>query len=139
MKTHTTRGANILRPVQQLKRMLPGIELHHESLDGRGYPYGLKDEEIPLEPRIISVADTFDAMTTNRPYQAARPPEYAIQIINSLARNKFDVRVVRALSALHERGVLRVGHRSAVVTDEEAAAAAATANAEAPAVGAPGD
>ena len=137
MKTHTTRGANILRPVQQLKRMLPGIELHHESLDGRGYPYGLKDEEIPLEPRIISVADTFDAMTTNRPYQAARPPEYAIQIINSLARNKFDVRVVRALSALHERGTLRVGHRAAVVTEE--AAAAAPASAEAPPVGAPGD
>jgi HD-GYP domain-containing protein (c-di-GMP phosphodiesterase class II) len=51
--------------------MLPGIELHHESLDGRGYPYGLKGDQIPLMARIITVADTFDAMTTNRPYQAA--------------------------------------------------------------------
>src|SRR5262249_38303641 len=75
MKTHTTKGANILRPVAQLKEMLPGIELHHESLDGRGYPHGLKDEQIPLLPRIIAVADTFDALTTNRPYQKAHDPE----------------------------------------------------------------
>ena len=64
MKTHTTKGANILRPVAQLKDMIPGIELHHESLDGRGYPHGLKGDEIPLLPRIIAVADTFDALTT---------------------------------------------------------------------------
>ena len=75
MKTHTTKGANILRPVAQLKEMIPGIELHHESLDGRGYPHGLKDAEIPLLPRIIAVADTFDALTTNRPYQQAHDPE----------------------------------------------------------------
>ncbi len=71
MKTHTTKGANILRPVAQLKDMIPGIELHHESLDGRGYPHGLKGDDIPLLPRIIAVADTFDALTTNRPYQHA--------------------------------------------------------------------
>ena len=71
MKTHTTKGANILRPVAQLKDMIPGIELHHESLDGRGYPHGLKGDQIPLLPRIIAVADTFDALTTNRPYQQA--------------------------------------------------------------------
>ena len=72
MKTHTTKGANILRPVAQLKEMIPGIELHHESLDGRGYPHGFKGDEIPLLPRIIAVADTFDALTTNRPYQQAQ-------------------------------------------------------------------
>src|SRR5208283_3083464 len=59
MKTHTTRGANILRPVPQLREMLPGIELHHEALNGRGYPYGLKGDEIPLLARVIAVADTF--------------------------------------------------------------------------------
>src|SRR6202034_126313 len=69
MKTHTTKGANILRPVTQLAEMLPGIELHHEALDGRGYPYGLKGEQIPLLAKVIAVADTFDALTTNRPYQ----------------------------------------------------------------------
>src|SRR5205085_11822557 len=51
MKTHTTKGAAILRPVEMLKDMLPGIELHHESLDGRGYPFGLKGEQLPLMPR----------------------------------------------------------------------------------------
>jgi putative nucleotidyltransferase with HDIG domain len=124
MKTHTTRGANILRPVQQLKEMIPGIELHHESLDGRGYPFGLKGDELPLVPRIIAVADTFDAMTTNRPYQAARPPEYAVKIIKSLAQNKFDPQVVAALERIFERGDLHP-RRAAVVEDSVAAAAVA--------------
>jgi putative nucleotidyltransferase with HDIG domain len=126
MKTHTTRGANILRPVQQLKEMIPGIELHHESLDGRGYPFGLKGDEIPMVPRIITVADTFDAMTTNRPYQAARPPEYALKIIQSLANTKFDSRVVDALARVLERGDLHV-RRAAVVAEEHDVVAAAAA------------
>ncbi len=125
MKTHTTRGANILRPVQQLKEMIPGIELHHESLDGRGYPFGLKGDELPLVPRIIAVADAFDAITTNRPYQAARPPEYAVKIIKSLAQNKFDPQVVAALERIFERGDLHL-RRAAVVEDTVAAAAAAS-------------
>ena len=117
MKTHTTKGAAILRPVEMLKEMIPGIELHHESLDGRGYPHGLKGDEIPLSPRIIMVADCFDAMTTNRPYQAAMDPEYVIRIINSLVNTKFDPRIVAALTAVFERGDLRV-RRAAVVTPE---------------------
>src|SRR6476660_337411 len=123
MKTHTTKGAAILRPVEALRDMLPGIELHHESLDGRGYPHGLKGEQIPLMPRIIMVADTFDAMTTNRPYQAAMDPEYVIRIINSLAATKFDPTVVAAMTKVFETGKLRV-HRAAAVSAEEAAAAA---------------
>ena len=123
MKTHTTKGAAILRPVEALRDMLPGIELHHESLDGRGYPYGLKGDQIPLMPRIIMVADTFDAMTTNRPYQAAMDPEYVIRIINSLAATKFDPTVVAAMTKVFETGKLRV-HRAATVSAEEAAAAA---------------
>jgi putative nucleotidyltransferase with HDIG domain len=117
MKTHTTKGAAILRPVEMLKEMIPGIELHHESLDGRGYPHGLKGDQIPLSPRIIMVADCFDAMTTNRPYQAAMDPEYVIRIINSLVNTKFDPRMVAALTAVFERGDLRV-RRAAVVTPE---------------------
>ena len=123
MKTHTTKGAAILRPVEMLKEMIPGIELHHESLDGRGYPHGLKGDEIPLIPRIIMVADCFDAMTTNRPYQAAMDPEYVVRIITSLTNSKFDPRVVNALTAVFERGDFRL-RRAAVVTPQTTEAAA---------------
>lgn len=126
MKTHTTKGGTILRPVDMLREMIPGIELHHESLDGRGYPYGLKGDQLPLMPRIIMVADTFDAMTTNRPYQAAMDPEYVVRIINSLANTKFDPRVVAAMTAVFERGAFRL-HRAAVVTEEQAAGASESA------------
>jgi HD-GYP domain-containing protein (c-di-GMP phosphodiesterase class II) len=129
MKTHTTKGAAILRPVEMLRDMLPGIELHHESLDGRGYPFGLKGDQIPIMPRIVMVADTFDAMTTNRPYQAAMDPEYVIRIINSLATTKFDPTVVKAMTKVFESGKLRI-HRAATVTGEQAAAAAAVTTAE---------
>ncbi|MGH9554225.1 MAG: HD domain-containing phosphohydrolase [Terriglobales bacterium] len=134
MKTHTTKGANILRPVEMLKEMIPGIELHHESLDGRGYPHGLKGDELPLLPRVIMVADTFDAMTTNRPYQAAMDPEYVVRIINSLAATKFDPRVVAALTALFDKGKFRL-HRAAVISAEQAEGVEAGA----PTAPAPGD
>jgi len=123
MKTHTTKGANILRPVEQLREMLPGIELHHESLDGRGYPHGLKGDQIPLLARIITVADVFDAMTTNRPYQNAMDPDYVIRIITSLVDTKFDPRAAAALTAVHRRGELVV-RRVATVTPPEASLAA---------------
>ena len=126
MKTHTTKGAAILRPVSQLTEMLPGIELHHESLDGRGYPYGLKGDQIPLMPRVIMVADTFDAMTTNRPYQAAADPEYVVRIINSLANTKFDPRCVAAFTAVFNRGMLKL-KREAPMPAMAAAASASDA------------
>ena len=108
MKTHTTKGANILRPVPQLAEMLPGIELHHEALDGRGYPYGLKGEQIPLLARVIAVADTFDALTTNRPYQQAHTPEQALEIIKNIAGKRLDPQAVNALLAVYERGEIRI-------------------------------
>ncbi|HZQ67439.1 MAG TPA: HD domain-containing phosphohydrolase [Terriglobales bacterium] len=108
MKTHTTKGANILRPVAQLKDMIPGIELHHESLDGRGYPHGLKGDDIPLLPRVIAVADTFDALTTNRPYQQAHEVHDALRIIHSLSGKRLDPTAVFALDALYHRGEVRV-------------------------------
>jgi putative nucleotidyltransferase with HDIG domain len=108
MKTHTTRGANIMRPVSQLKDMLPGIELHHEHMDGRGYPYGLSGPQIPVMARIIAVADTLDAMTTNRPYQSAMDLEYALGRIKALAGSKFDQAVVTALESAVTAGKLRL-------------------------------
>ena len=108
MKQHTIKGANIMRPVAQLKEMLPGIELHHEHLDGRGYPYGLKGPQIPIMARIIAVADTLDAMTTNRPYQSAMEIAYAIGKIRALVGTKFDPDVVDALERTVNSGKLHL-------------------------------
>jgi HAMP domain-containing protein len=108
MKTHTTKGANILRPVPQLREMLPGIELHHEALNGRGYPYGLKGDEIPLLARVIAVGDTFDALTTNRPYQQAHDPVDALRIIQKLSGQRLDPNAVTALMAVFYRGDIRI-------------------------------
>jgi putative nucleotidyltransferase with HDIG domain len=108
MKQHTIKGANIMRPVSQLKDMLPGIELHHEHMDGGGYPYGLQGPQIPLMARIIAVADTLDAMTTNRPYQSALDLDYALNKIKALAGAKFDTVVVNALEAAITAGRLRL-------------------------------
>jgi HD-GYP domain-containing protein (c-di-GMP phosphodiesterase class II) len=108
MKTHTTKGANILRPVPQLREMLPGIELHHEALNGRGYPYGLKGDEIPLLARVIAVADTFDALTTNRPYQKAFDTTETIRIIQNLSGQRLDPKAVVAMLAIFQRGDIRL-------------------------------
>jgi len=88
--------------------MLPGIELHHEHMDGRGYPYGLPGPQIPLMARIISVADTLDAMTTNRPYQSAMDLDFALGRIKALAGTKFDGVIVNALEAAVTAGRLRL-------------------------------
>jgi HD-GYP domain-containing protein (c-di-GMP phosphodiesterase class II) len=88
--------------------MLPGIELHHEALNGRGYPYGLKGDEIPLLARVIAVADTFDALTTNRPYQQAHDPVEALRIIQNLSGQRLDPQAVSALLAVFERGEIRI-------------------------------
>ncbi len=132
MKTHTTKGANILRPVPQLREMLPGIELHHEALNGRGYPYGLKGDEIPLLARVIAVADTFDAVTTNRPYQKAHEAKDALRIIQNLSGQRLDPRAVDALLAVYERGEIRLPKTPAPLTTsaEPVAASAAAASAE---------
>jgi HD-GYP domain-containing protein (c-di-GMP phosphodiesterase class II) len=133
MKTHTSKGAHILGPVAQLKDMIPGIELHHESLDGRGYPHGLKGEHIPLLPRIIAVADTFDALTTNRPYQQAHDPEAALGIIHKLSGKRLDPAAVAALTAIYQRGEIRIQRPSLPIPLQEGsvpAPAPTTANTE---------
>ncbi|MGA3351541.1 MAG: HD domain-containing phosphohydrolase, partial [Candidatus Sulfotelmatobacter sp.] len=134
MKTHTTKGANILRPVTQLAEMLPGIELHHEALDGRGYPYGLQGEQIPLLARVIAVADTFDALTTNRPYQHAHTPDEALKIIQNLAGKRLDPAPVAALLAVYGRGEIRLQRFSVKRPIVAAANPSASASAAAPAL-----
>jgi len=108
VKAHTVKGAAILRPIEMLHDLIPGVELHHESLDGTGYPYGLKGDQIPLMARIIAVADSFDAMTTPRPYQAAMNPEYVLEVMKRLSGARYDSAVVDALTALVRSGALEV-------------------------------
>lgn len=78
-------------------------------INGQGYPQGLKDEEIPMQARIVSVADTFDAMTTDRPYQKAMNLAEAIERIESFVGTRYDDRVVASLVAAYESGQIRAG------------------------------
>jgi putative nucleotidyltransferase with HDIG domain len=104
MKAHTVIGAEIIGRIDQLKEIVPAIRWHHEAWNGRGYPDGLKGEQIPLIARIVSVADTFDAVTTNRPYQQAYTPEFAVDTITKLAGNRFDAKVVTAFLSAFQAG-----------------------------------
>lgn len=96
MRTHPTKGASIVATIKRLRDMLPGIRSHHESWDGTGYPDGLAGEKIPLLARIIAAADTFDAMTTERPYQTAMTFNAALDRMRQLAGARLDPNVVRA-------------------------------------------
>ncbi len=98
VKRHPIVGADLVRSIRAIRDALPGIEYHHETLDGSGYPYGLEGTQVPLQARIITVADTFDAMTTDRPYQSAISAVAALRLIDSLRGTKFDPKVVGALT-----------------------------------------
>ena len=104
MKTHPDKGATILAQIQQLHDIIPGMRAHHENFDGSGYPQGLKGDQIPLLGRVITVADTFDAMTTDRPYQKAFTLEFALNRIRTMAQIKYDPKIVDAFSAACEKG-----------------------------------
>ena len=89
-KHHPGFGRDILDPIKFLHPLVPGVHLHHERWDGRGYPLGIAGPEIPLIARIISVADTYDAMTSDRAYRRALPHEVAVAEIERCARHQFD-------------------------------------------------
>jgi len=107
MKRHPIMGFEIVRQVKRLTEMLPGIRWHHESLNGRGYPDGLTGDELPLMVRIIAVADTFDAITTDRPYQAGREFPQTLEILRKQAGSKYDPIVVDAMHTAYTKGELR--------------------------------
>ncbi len=106
MKRHTVMGYEIVRQVKQLAEMLPGIRWHHEALNGKGYPDGIEGDELPLMVRIISVADTFDAITTDRPYQAGKEFPEALVVLRKHAGTKYDPLVVDAMDAALAKGGL---------------------------------
>ena len=106
MKAHPVIGVEILQSIDPLREMLPAVRSHHEGWNGRGYPDGLRGEAIPLMARIVAVADTFDAITTSRPYQKAYEPHYAAELITELAGSRFDAKVVTAFLRAFEGGAL---------------------------------
>jgi putative nucleotidyltransferase with HDIG domain len=103
MRHHPLIGANILKPVAFPWPIAPVVRHHHERFDGGGYPAGLKGEEIPLLARILTVADAFEAMTSDRPYRSGRTEEEAIEELHSCEGGHFDPRIVAAfIEALPE-------------------------------------
>ena len=102
MQEHPVTGANVIRQIKRLEKVSTYIRHHHEYYDGAGYPDGLKEEDIPLGSRIILVADTFDAMTTDRSYRKALSFDVTLQELRRLAGKQFDPLVVGALLSLPE-------------------------------------
>jgi hypothetical protein len=104
IQLHPSRGLEIVREIGFLNEALNGIKLHHERIDGRGYPMGLAGHEIPEFARIIAVADAFDSMTTTRSYREATSIEFALDQLRKGAGTQFDPRFVEAfIAALDEQ------------------------------------
>jgi HD-GYP domain-containing protein (c-di-GMP phosphodiesterase class II) len=109
MKSHPQKGYKIMSQIPAIREFLPGMYMHHEMMNGQGYPQGLKGDQIPMQARIVSVADTFDAMTTERPYQRAMDLETALTRLKSFVDTRYDGRVVAAFVAACEAGKIRPG------------------------------
>jgi HD-GYP domain-containing protein (c-di-GMP phosphodiesterase class II) len=108
IRYHPLMGERILKPVKQLSDLLPFIRHHHERYDGQGYPDGLRGEGIPLESRVLAVADAFEAMISNRPYRKAKAPRAALEELREGAGTQFDPQVVEAFQRAFERGAIGV-------------------------------
>ncbi|MBI5042662.1 MAG: HD domain-containing protein [Nitrospirae bacterium] len=104
VKKHPVWGAEIMGHIKQLKDVIPGMRYHHERIDGNGYPDRLRDNEIPIIAKIIAVADTFDAITTERPYQESLSIDVAFKELRGSAGTQFDKGVVEAFLKAYEAG-----------------------------------
>ncbi|MDT7603635.1 MAG: hypothetical protein QOF61_1632, partial [Acidobacteriota bacterium] len=109
MKGHPQKGFKIMSQIPAMRDFLPGMYMHHEMINGQGYPQGLKGEDIPMQARIVSVADTFDAMTTDRPYQKAMSLDEALARIKTFVGTRYDATVVAALVEACEQGQISPG------------------------------
>ncbi|MEJ2201966.1 MAG: HD domain-containing phosphohydrolase, partial [Desulfuromonadaceae bacterium] len=106
LQRHPLIGAKILEPIHFLQEVRQIIEQHHERYDGLGYPNSLAGEDILIEARILAVADTYDAMTSDRPYRKALPPAVAINEIREFSGTQFDPKVAELFLEMIERGNL---------------------------------
>ncbi len=106
MQQHPIRGAAILGQVPFLKPIIPYILCHHERFDGTGYPNGLKGKEIPIEGRLLAVVDTFDAITSNRPYRQGKSHEFALKELREHAGTQFDPELVKLFQKAYEEGLI---------------------------------
>jgi HD-GYP domain-containing protein (c-di-GMP phosphodiesterase class II) len=111
MRTHPTVGAQIVAPIRFLGSAVDTIRHHHERYDGSGYPLGLKADEIPLAARIFAVADTFDAMTSDRPYRSALSTQRALDEIQVGIGSQFDPEVVAEFMALMRESPPSIGEQ----------------------------
>lgn len=109
MKTHPQRGYKIMKNIPAMKDFLPGMYMHHEMINGQGYPQGLKGEAIPLQAKIVSVADTFDAMTIDRPYSKGMELDAALNRIGTFVGTRYDGKVVEALVQACADGQIGIG------------------------------
>jgi len=107
IKKHPQIGADIMNPIKQFKHIIPGILHHQERWDGRGYPGKLKNKEISIDGRIIGVADTFDAMTSDRPYRTGLPKDFTIEEIKKCSGTQFDPEVVTAFLSACSKGNIK--------------------------------
>lgn len=108
MKTHVTRGGEILKDFTMIDNVSVGALYHHERYDGSGYCVGLKGEEIPLDARIIGIADAFDAMTANRVYRKQLDIDFVIGELKRCSGTQFDPKLVDILLSLIEDGTIDV-------------------------------
>jgi HD-GYP domain-containing protein (c-di-GMP phosphodiesterase class II) len=104
IKRHSNMGAKIIEHIWQLREIVPGVKYHHEHVDGMGYPDGLRGEEIPVLAKIVAVADTYDAMTTDRPYRKAMDRGAAIEELKKCSGTQLDQGVVEAFLQAYQRG-----------------------------------
>ncbi len=104
IKIHPEKGAQLLNNIEHLKLLTPYCLYHHERYDGKGYPLGVKGDDIPIEGRVMAVADTFDALTSNRPYRKGMAPDKAIEIIEEGMGSQFDPTCADALIRCYREG-----------------------------------
>jgi HD-GYP domain-containing protein (c-di-GMP phosphodiesterase class II) len=108
MAQHPVIGADIVRGIEFLSGAIPVVRSHHERWHGRGYPDGLRGEDIPLAARAFAVADVLDALTTDRPYRPASPLSVARDMITAARGTQFDAQVVDAFTAIPDATFLRI-------------------------------